>query len=110
MKLLFDENISYRIVKKLSDVFQNSGHVSEFGLLKSNDLEIWSFARNNDYTIVTNDSDFNDILSIYKHPPKVIWFNGGNKTTKIISEKLLRNKTEINDFLNDNEKGLLIIF
>ncbi|MBN2893548.1 MAG: DUF5615 family PIN-like protein [Bacteroidales bacterium] len=104
MKLLFDENISFRIVKKISDIFPDSAHVSKFGLLKSNDLQIWDFAKRNSFTIVTNDSDFNDILSIYSHLPKVIWYRGGNKTTQILAEKLLENQDEVISFLQDLEK------
>lgn len=34
------------------------------------DLEIWSFAKKNDFIIVTQDSDFNDFNSLYGFSPK----------------------------------------
>jgi len=41
MKLLFDQNISFRILKKLSDFFADSSHVKTEGLINASDLEIW---------------------------------------------------------------------
>ena len=110
MKLLFDENISYRIVKKIEKLFPESAHVSNFNLLKFSDFKIWNFAKKNKFTIVTNDSDFNDILNFYNFPPKIIWLKIGNSPTNKIFEKLEANFDLIVEFLNDKEKGLLIIY
>jgi predicted nuclease of predicted toxin-antitoxin system len=56
MKLLFDANISYRIVKKLQKEFAGSLHVSRTGLTPPIlDRSIWEFARKNGFTIVTFD-------------------------------------------------------
>ena len=41
MKLLFDQNISFRILKKLSLIFEQSNHISNFGLMDTEDLLIW---------------------------------------------------------------------
>lgn len=61
MKLLFDQNISYRIVKKISHLFPECMHVSSCGLNDAEDPDIWEFARKNKFTIVTYDSDFYDL-------------------------------------------------
>ncbi len=53
MKLLFDQNISYRILKLLSDDFKGSSHVKKEGLVNEPDRKIWEFAKNNAYTIVS---------------------------------------------------------
>ena len=58
MKLLFDQNISFRVLKKLNSAFQNAVHVSEVGLNDVNDIDIWKFAKQNQFTIVTFDADF----------------------------------------------------
>lgn len=109
MKLLFDENISYRIVKKVSTDFPNSGHVSSFSLLNVSGRQIWKFALDNEYTIVTNDSDFNDLVLLCGFPPKVIWLKTGNTATTQIAESLILNKIKIETFVNDSESGILII-
>ena len=81
MKILFDQNISFRIVPKLIDHFPDCKHISDCGLMDSEDPEIWQFAKKNDYSIVTFDSDFYDISIINGHPPKIIWIRTGNLTT-----------------------------
>jgi predicted nuclease of predicted toxin-antitoxin system len=53
MKLLFDQNISYRIIKLLSDDFKGSSHVKKEGLVNASDSVIWEFAKINGYTIVS---------------------------------------------------------
>ena len=58
MKLLFDQNISYRITKTIADQFPNAKQVKELGLENSTNLEIWEYAKSNGFTIVTFDSDF----------------------------------------------------
>lgn len=45
MKLLFDQNISYRIIKKLDKSFQNCLHVSDCGLMDCDDNKIWEYAK-----------------------------------------------------------------
>ncbi|MBX7046248.1 MAG: DUF5615 family PIN-like protein [Ignavibacteria bacterium] len=65
MKLLFDANISYRIVKKVIDVFPASEHVNKAELENKKDITIWNYAKHNGFSIVTFDEDFNE-LSILK--------------------------------------------
>ncbi len=60
MKLLFDQNISFRIKGKIASEYQNSTQVREVGLENATDKEIWEYAKVNDYVIVTFDSDFYD--------------------------------------------------
>jgi len=45
MKLLFDENISYKLVKRLEDIFPESKHIRELGLETFEDINIWNFAK-----------------------------------------------------------------
>ena len=72
MKLLFDENISYRIVKKLKSLFPESKQVSDLNLEGLTDRRIWNYAKEEHYTIVTFDADFYDLVTLYGHPPKVM--------------------------------------
>ena len=58
MKLLFDENVSPRLVDALSDAFPESVHVRDAGLSRASDAAIWDYARNRGLTIVSKDSDF----------------------------------------------------
>ena len=102
MRLLFDQNISFRITKRLIDLYPNCKHVSDCGLMDCEDPDIWEYARKNDYSIVTFDSDFYDISVINGHPPKIIWIRSGNLTTREIVKLIIHNKEMIEKFL-DNE-------
>ena len=111
MKLLFDANISYRIVKKLQFVFLDCLHVSRTGLsYPAKDPKIWELARQNNYVIVTYDEDFYDFLSLYGAPPKIIWLRFGNAPTEIVVQKLLFNQINIERLIADSETELLEIY
>ena len=98
MKLLFDQNISYRISRKLKDLFPDCKHISECGLENSLDSDIWKYAKTNNYAVVTFDSDFFEISLIKGHPPKIIWIRTGNLSTNELTDLLKRNQTE-NQFI-----------
>lgn len=103
MKLLFDENISYRILKKLENDYPNSVQVKRLGLESIEDMSIWNFAKTNGFTIVTFDADFVDIAAMKGHPPKIIWLRTGNTTTNAIAELLKYRKPEIEMFIQGED-------
>ena len=88
--------------------FPDSSHVRFLNLLKTDDRIVWEFAKIEGYTIVTNDSDFNDFSLVWEFPPKIIWLKTGNTSTKHIIELLKTKKLEIFDFILENENGVLI--
>jgi len=47
MKLLFDQNISFRIIKKVSDFLPYATQVRLLGLENAKDFEIWEYAKVN---------------------------------------------------------------
>ena len=99
MKLLFDQNISFRILKQISDAFPESKQVKEVGLENASDSEIWEFARKNKYDIVTFDSDFYDLSVMKGIPPKIIWLRIGNTSTINITKVLIDNQDLIREFI-----------
>ena len=97
-KLLFDNNISHRVLPKITDIFPNSLHVMLKNLDESTDLEVWRYAKLNGLAIVTKDSDFND-LAIYRGiPPKIIWIKLGNCKVDTIATLLRENYESIVEF------------
>jgi len=106
-KLLFDQNLSYKILKHVEHIFPNSSHVRLIGLDEADDLSIWDYAKENSYTIVTQDTDFDGINALNGYPPKIIRINAGNTTTQSIIELLLAKKELIEDFLNEDALGFL---
>jgi predicted nuclease of predicted toxin-antitoxin system len=105
MKLLFDQNISYRILKLLPDSFEGSSTVKKENLINHLDFSIWKFALANNFTIVTQDSDFNDLNAIHGFPPKIIWLRMGNLTTEDIVMVLVNHEAQLEKFINDNSYG-----
>src|SRR6476620_5266546 len=105
MRLLFDQNISHRILKILSDEFIGSTTVKQEKLIDCSDKEIWDFAKKENYIIVTQDSDFNDFNSLYGFPPKVIWIRTGNMKTEELAMILKNYFSEIKDFDSNPQFG-----
>lgn len=106
-KLLFDQNLSYRILKQIEHLFPDSNHVRHLQLDQADDLTVWQFAKENNFHIVSKDNDFNNINTVYGFPPKVIWLRTGNITTQGIID-LFRKKNEvIHAFLDKKKLGLL---
>ncbi len=103
MELLFDQNISFRITKKLQSYFPGCLHVSDGGLKNCEDSNIWEYAKKHNLAIVTFDADFYDISIINGHPPKIIWIRTGNLTTDEITQLIISNQAEIESFMNDEE-------
>lgn len=89
MKLLFDQNLSRKLVNRLADIFPESSHVQFHNLAEKTDTEIWEFAKLNDFCIVTQDADFPERSRLYGSPPKVVWLRCGNASTSQV-EALLR--------------------
>jgi predicted nuclease of predicted toxin-antitoxin system len=94
MRLLFDENLSYRLCQSLSDLFPFSAQIKILALESADDREIWNFAKAEELTLVAQDSDFADMAALYGPPPKVIWLRCGNQPTSII-EALIREHASI---------------
>ncbi len=108
MKLLFDQNISPRILKLLSFNFTSSTTVKSIGLLNSSDKVIWNYAKENHFT--TQDSDFNELNNLYGFPPKIIWIRTGNLRTLLIAEILETHFESLAEFIDSSNYGCFEIF
>ena len=110
MKLLLDENISFRVLRSIIPVFPGSIHVSKEGSNVKEDQEIFDFAKGNEFTILTFDEDFYDLQLLKGHPPKIIWLRFGNSNNLKIVNKLIENQPTIVSFLSNPEVGILEIY
>lgn len=109
MKLLFDENLSPRLVLRLSDAFPGSAHVRDVGLARATDTAIWDYARDHGYAIVSKDSDFHQVSFVRGQPPKVIWLRRGNCTTTDIETMLRSNRIGILAFCDEDAAAFLAL-
>lgn len=51
MMLLFDHNLSPRLVRNLADLYPNSQHVFLLEMDREDDIKIWDYAIEHNYTI-----------------------------------------------------------
>lgn len=109
MKLLFDQNISPRLVPALSDIYTGSAHVQDFNLHQSDDEIVWLFAKEQGFTIVSKDSDFHQRSFVIGSPPKVIWIQRGNCSTAVIEQILRAQVAALIAFHGDNESAFLAL-
>ena len=116
MKLLLDQNLSPRLVheftwrlRTLESVYPGSAHVREFGLQAAEDIAIWNFAKENQFVIVSKDSDFHQMSFLYGPPPKVVWLRLGNCSTAQVLESLSQNSDRLEAFLRDEQAAFLVL-
>ncbi len=102
MTLLFDQNISFHVIHKIRTVFPDAKQVREVGLEDATDIEIWRFARDHHYTIVSFDTDFYDLIQLNGHPPKIIWLRTGNLRTDEIAQLFIKRFELIRDFIEES--------
>lgn len=107
MKLLLDQNVSFRLVATLEPYFPGTEQVKRLGLMNKTDKEIWDYARQHEFILLTFDSDYYDLSVTLGSPPKLIWLKTGNLTRKNISEFIISKFEEIKLFYLDKEINCL---
>ena len=109
MKLLFDENLSRKLVARLAELYPGSAHVAAFDLLEHPDRDIWDFAQANGFIIVTTDADFFELAAALGPPPKVVWLRRWTHPTRDAEFVLRRDAIRITEFSADPTLGLLVL-
>lgn len=109
MKLLLDQNLSRVLVRRLADEYPESVHVAEIGENTSTDREIWEYARERGYIIVSKDSDFRQLALLFGPPPHVVWLRVGNVPTGLIETLLRRSVERLEEFVGSGEESLLVL-
>lgn len=109
MKLLFDANLSHRLVQALASEFPESTHVRDCGLLSEDDATLWEFAKERGFVIVSKDEDFHQRSFVFGPPPKVVWVRLGNCTTDDVLQRLLAYRNDLIAFERDAEAAFLIL-
>lgn len=110
MKLLVDLNISWRVLQRIGDAFPESKHVDEVGLGgETPDGQIWKYAADHGFTILTKDSDFNNLALVNEPPPKVVWLQLGNASTKEIADTVMARQADIESFVASEDESVLVV-
>lgn len=109
LKLLLDENLSFRMLAELEVAFPGSDQVTQLGLETADDRAVWDFARDHGFILVTQDSDFHELATLYGSPPKIIWLKCGNRPRWYVTNLLLRHRDEIVAFCQDADVDVVEI-
>jgi predicted nuclease of predicted toxin-antitoxin system len=107
VSLLFDQNLSWRLVGLLAVEYPGSEQVIAAGLAGADDRTVWSYAATKGLAIVSKDADFRDLSTGLGAPPKVIWVRVGNGPTRDIEDLLRARLTDVTAFLADPSAALL---
>jgi predicted nuclease of predicted toxin-antitoxin system len=106
LKFLLDENLSPRLIPRLSPLFGDMTHVRDVGLERETDTRIWSWARENAFTIVTTDSDFRLLSEKRGAPPRVILLERCDFPLRVIESILRANALRISEFEGSSQSLL----
>jgi predicted nuclease of predicted toxin-antitoxin system len=109
LKLLFDQNLSPRLTASLLDLYPSSCHVEDCELSSAPDDQVWLYAKENGFAIVSKDSDFSERSVLLGSPPKVIWLRIGNCTTDQAGLVLRNAFAKIQAFLAGDEESCLVL-
>jgi predicted nuclease of predicted toxin-antitoxin system len=107
MKLLFDENLSHKLVGLLADLFPDSVHVRDVGLKAADDPLVWDYAKDNGLILVSKDSDMRQRSFVFGHPPKVVWVRLGNCSTSDVEKLLRKSVAAVRLFSEDSHASFL---
>ena len=110
MKLLFDQNLSFRLCRALADIFPHSEQAARLGLLQADDATVWSVASRDGFAIVTLDADFAEMAALRGPPPKVIWLRCGNQPTTVIEHLQRSHAAAIVDFVDHGDAACLELY
>lgn len=109
MKLLFDQNLSPRLVQRLADLYPGSLHVQDVHLKEAADSAIWEYAKAHDFVIVSKDTDFQQRSVLFGHPPKFVWLRVGNCPAALIQDLLRRHSVALHTFEQDSTASHLML-
>jgi predicted nuclease of predicted toxin-antitoxin system len=98
-KFLIDVNLPSRFSVWAGDEFEHVVHIND----ELKDSEIWEYAKKNNLTIVTKDTDFSDMIMINNPPPKVIHIKIGNIKMREFHQLISRVWTDIS-LMSENFK------
>lgn len=107
MKLLLDENLSPRLVNRLSQLFPGLTHVRDIGLKQSDDQQIWDWARDNRFAIITTDADFLVLAQRHGWPPKIVHLEQCDFPLRVVEDWLRRSAVRISELGRNDAVGVL---
>lgn len=109
MKLIIDQNLPRSLVALLEPHFPGTVHVKQIQFDQKDDTDLWSYAKENRFTILSKDKDFEQWTLVRGTPPKVIWLRMGNSSSSEMAALVTRELVAIKHFLEHPNRSLLIL-
>ncbi len=111
MKLLIDANLSWRLKKRFAVIFSEIIHADELKVIQpASDVQIWNYAKENGFIIITNDEDFMTYSILFSFPPKIILIKTGNQSTNFIAELIGNHISDISSMNASEDYGILELY
>ncbi|CAN5634276.1 DUF5615 family PIN-like protein [soil metagenome] len=110
MRLLFDQNLSHKLVERLGDAFPESRHVRDIGMKTATDPEIARYALSEGFTIVSKDADFLALRFVLSGEQlRMVWIRLGNGSTDQVEAALRSRQVAIEALADDPSQVIEIL-
>ena len=107
MRLLFNNNLSHRLIAELADIHPDSLHVRNIGPEDAVDTHIWDYARNHGLVIDTKDRDYREMSRVRGRPPKVVLITLRNCPTTRVAALLRQHQADLISLQREDDKAVL---
>lgn len=107
MKLLLDQNLSRKLVKRLAALFPGLAYVAELRLDRATDRQVWEYARDHGFVLVSKDSDMVELSLLHGTPPKIVWLRLGNVSTASVERALIAAVEAIEELSTNETRAVL---
>ena len=109
MRLLLDENLSDKIVARITDLFPDCTHVKSVELTRADDAVIADWAKQHGFSVISKDTDFYQRSVALGSPPKFIWLRVRNCGTEAAVNLLRSQHALIRDFVASETESVLVL-
>ena len=107
MRVLLDQNLSPKLIRKLADVLPGLESVYDHGLIDSPDPFIFDWARRSGVSaIISADRDFVRLAEHFGPPSKVIRIDRCDFPSRMLEQLIRREGLRIHEFLESNRPVL----
>jgi predicted nuclease of predicted toxin-antitoxin system len=107
VQILLDQNLSPKLIRKLTDLFPGLESVYNLGLTNAPDTSIFTWAKERQIDAsISSDRDFIQLAEQIGPPPKVIRIEQCGFPSSVIEQLLRREAIRIYDFLQSSRTVL----
>jgi predicted nuclease of predicted toxin-antitoxin system len=109
MKFIIDQNLPPRLARVLQGRYPGSQHVIGLQLDRARDHVLWRYCKENEFSIMTRDDDFQQLSMLHGAPPKVVFMENAQGDAAGLAQFVQNNLDSIDSFMQDAGASLLIL-